>query len=74
MRFRLVPRPVRVMRRAWTSRLLIVAALLTAGEAVLPYVYGMDLIPSKAFPFVLFGIVVAAFVARIILQETLHDD
>lgn len=70
---RLVPNAVKVFRHSWTSHILIAGALLTAAEAVLPYLSGAELIPAAAFPFVAFGVVFAAFVARYILQEALRD-
>lgn len=70
---RLVPNAGKVLRRSWTSRILIAGGLLTAAEAVLPYLSGGELIPPAVFPFVAFGVVFAAFVARHVLQETLHD-
>lgn len=69
---RLVPDARRVLRHSWTSHILIAGGLLTAAEAVLPYLAGGELIPPAAFPFVAFGVVFAAFVARYILQEVLH--
>ena len=72
---RLVPNAGKVLRRSWTSRILIAGGLLTAAEAVLPYLSGGELIPPAVFPFVAFGVVFAAFVARFVLQEGLrHDD
>lgn len=72
---RLVPHASRVLRHSWTSHILIVGGLLTAAEAVLPYLSGGELIPPSVFPFVAFAVVFAAFVARFVLQEGLrHDD
>ncbi len=70
---RLVPNAGKVLRRSWTSHILVVGGLLTAGEAVLPYLSGSELIPPSVFPFVAFAVVFAAFAARFVLQETLHD-
>lgn len=70
---RLVPHASRVLRHSWTSHILIVGGLLTAIEAVLPYLSGVELIPPAVFPFVAFGVVFAAFVARYVLQEALRD-
>lgn len=70
---RLVPEARRVLRHSWTSHILIVGGALTAAEAVLPYMAGAELIPPSVFPFVVFGVVFAAFVARYILQEALRD-
>lgn len=70
---RLVPNARRVLRHSWSSHILIVGGALTAAEAALPYLAGAELIPTAAFPFVAFGVVFAAFVARYILQEALRD-
>lgn len=74
MRLRLIPNAKRVLLRSWTSHILIVGGLLTAAEAALPYLAGMDLISPEIFPLVTFGVVFAAFIARYILQESLHHD
>ncbi|WP_026793006.1 hypothetical protein [Pleomorphomonas oryzae] len=70
---RLIPNARRVLRHSWTSHILIASGLLTAAEAVLPYLSGTELIAPAVFPFVVFGVVFAAFIARYILQEALHD-
>lgn len=70
---RLVPNARRVFRHSWTSHILIIGGVLTAAEAVLPYLSGSTVIPTAAFPFVAFGVVFAAFVARYVLQEALRD-
>lgn len=70
---RLVPNARRVLRHSWTSHVLIIGGALTAAEAVLPYLSGSELIPSAIFPFVAFGVVFAAFVARYLVQEALQD-
>ncbi|WP_370677559.1 hypothetical protein [Pleomorphomonas sp. PLEO] len=70
---KLVPNARRVLRHSFTSHILIAGGLLTAAEAVLPYLASGDLIPPSAFPFVAFGVVFAAFIARYVLQEALHD-
>lgn len=72
LKIRLIPNARRVLRHSMTSHILIVSGILTAAEAVLPYLYGASFIPTGAFPFVMFGVVLAAFVARYILQESLH--
>ena len=68
-----VPNARRVLRHSWTSHILIAGGLLTAAEAVLPYLSGSELIAPSVFPFVAFGVVFAAFVARYVLQEALRD-
>lgn len=70
---KLVPHAVRVLRHSWTSHILVIGGLFSAAEAVLPYLSGSELIAPSVFPFVAFGVVFAAFVARYVLQEALHD-
>lgn len=70
---RLVPNARKVLRHSWTSHILIIGGLLTAAEAVLPYLSGGELIPAPLFPFVAFGVVFAAFLARYLLQEALRN-
>lgn len=74
MKIRLIPNARRVVRHSMTSHVLVLGGMLSAAEAALPYLYGFDLIPPKLFPLVAFGVVFAAFVARYILQESLHDE
>lgn len=61
----------RVMRRAWSMRLMLLAGALTACEVVLPFF-------SDAFPRALFAIlsglsVAGAFVARVVAQKDIHE-
>lgn len=62
----------RVLRYAWSVRLMIVAALLTAVEAILPLF--SDLIPTGLFAILTFVVVGAALIARFVAQpRTLGD-
>ncbi|WP_026793148.1 hypothetical protein [Pleomorphomonas oryzae] len=71
---KLIPNAGKVLRHSWTSHILIIGGLLTAAEAVLPYLAGTSFIPPNVFPFVAFAIVFAAFIARYLLQGVFHDD
>ena len=50
-----------VIKRAWSIRLLIVAAVLTGIEAIMPFLQ----LPKAA----IFGLVTAALIARVIAQK-----
>lgn len=56
-----------VIRRAWSFRLLLVAALLTGCEAILP-MFAYDL-PRGTFSLLAFVVTVVAMVARVIAQK-----
>ncbi|RYE43597.1 MAG: hypothetical protein EOP24_27620 [Hyphomicrobiales bacterium] len=59
----------RVLKHAWSVRLMIVAALLSGAEAALPF---LDLpIPAGLFAILTLLVTVAAFVARFIVQRSL---
>lgn len=57
----LIPNWREVLTKAWSVRLIVVAAVLTGLEAIAPSL--------SLPPVVLFGVVVAAFVARLLAQE-----
>lgn len=54
-----------VLRKAWSVRLMILAALLSGGEVVLPFF--QDWIPAGVFAGLSGLTVAAAFVARLVL-------
>lgn len=63
----------RVLKHAWSVRLMLLAALLTAIEAVLPFF--SDLLPRGVFAVITFVIVAAALIARFVAQpKTLPGD
>jgi hypothetical protein len=63
----------RVLRRAWSIRLMILAGLLSGIEAALPLLDGYVDIPPRLFA-VLSGLTVAAaFVARLVAQKDISD-
>lgn len=66
----------RVLRFAWSVRLLALAALLTGIEAVLTVtgVEWVPILPPWAKALLLFAIVAGALVARIVAQRNLGDD
>ena len=56
-----------VLRKAWSMRLMIVAALMSGVEIALPLFY--DAIPRGAFAALSFFAVAGAFVARLVAQK-----
>ncbi len=72
MRPRLIPNAKKTLRKAWSVRLMIVAAVLTGAEAVLPFF--SDSIARGTFAVVTFLVIVGAFAARFIVQQELHDE
>ena len=62
----------KVLRNAWSARLMLVAALLTGCEAVLPFV--SDSFSRGTFAALTFFVIVGAFVSRFVVQQDLHDD
>ena len=59
-----------VLRRAWSLRLILLAGLLTGCEAVLSAA-GTDWLPVPVWArmVILFGVLGAAFVARLLAQK-----
>lgn len=67
----LVPHWRRVLKRAWSIRLMALAFLFSALEIVLPAFDGVLPIPPRLFA-LLSGLVVgAAFVSRLVAQSSL---
>lgn len=59
----------RVLRHAWSVRLIVLAGLLSGIEAALPLIGDFVPISPAAFASATFVIVAAAFVARLVAQE-----
>lgn len=57
-----------VLRKAWSVRLIALAALLTGLEILLPLQPWVP-IPAGAFAFLSFIVTIAAFVARLVVQK-----
>lgn len=60
-----------VARKAWSVRLMAVAAVLTGLEAVLPLFTPRE--PSLWFAVTTFVVVCAAIVARFVAQPKMHE-
>lgn len=59
-----------VLRYAWSIRLLILAGLLSGAEIALPLIQELLPIPRGVFAALSFLTVAAAFVARLIAQQS----
>lgn len=62
----------RVVRKAWSIRLLLLAGVLSAAEVALPF-FG-DTLPRGWFAALSALSVGAAFVARLVAQKSMSDD
>ena len=62
-----------VLRRAWSVRLMLLAALLSGAEVALPFLEGIITIPTGAFAALSGATVAAAFVARLVAQKGLSN-
>lgn len=58
----------KVLRNAWSIKLALASAALTAAELALPYL--TDVIPKNVFGILAFVVGVAAAVARVVSQTT----
>lgn len=58
-----------ILQRAWSSRLLAVAAGLTGAEAVLTFMMSDPPLAPLPFAVLLFTVTVSALVARVIAQR-----
>lgn len=59
----------RVLQRAWSIRLMIIAGLLSGLEFAIPYLDGYVDIPPRLFAALSGLTVAAAFVARLVAQK-----
>lgn len=62
----------RVLRRAWSVRLVIAAAVMSGVEIALPFF--SDVIPRGLFAGLSFFAVAGAFVARLYAQKDFKDE
>jgi hypothetical protein len=60
----------RVLKRAWSIRLIILAGILSGLEVALPIIDGWVTIPRGLFAGLSFVVVAAAFGARLIAQQS----
>lgn len=62
----------RIMRKAWSFRLTVLASGLAGAEMALPYV--SDLFPPRLFLALSMAVTIGAAIARIVAQPKMHDD
>ena len=58
-----------ILRRAWSARLMLLAGVLSAAEAVVPFF--SDVIDRRVFALLLAGLTFGGVVARVIVQRGL---
>lgn len=68
---KLIPDWRRVLRYAWSVRLIVLAGLLTGAEAVLPFFPELFGMTPQTWAALTFGVVAAALVARLIAQQSI---
>jgi hypothetical protein len=64
-----------VLRRAWSVRLMVIAALLSGAEAALPFAHQLgwlDFLPGGTFALLSFIVVAGAFIARFVAQRGIN--
>lgn len=69
---KLVPEWKRVVKKAWSIRLGVIAAIFSGVEVILPLF--ADSFPRHIFAVLSFFAVVGAVVARVVLQKELSGD
>lgn len=63
----------RILRKAWSIRLMILAALLSAGEVAVPLLDGVVNMPRGLFAAVSGFLTFAALIARLLAQRSMSD-
>jgi len=72
MKPELVPHWKRVLRHAWSIRLIVVAGVLSAAEIVIPLFE--DTIPRGWFAALSAIATIGAFVSRFVVQKDMRDE
>ena len=62
----------KIIKKAWSVRLVAVSAVFSAAEVVIP-LYG-DLLPRDTFAIISVIACMGAIIARVIAQKDLHDE
>lgn len=60
-----------ILKKAWSVRLMLLAGVLSAAEAVVPFF--SDVIDRRVFALLLAGLTFSALVARIVAQKGLEE-
>lgn len=64
----------RVLKRAWSVRLMLIAGVLSGLEVALPLLGGLFAVPPGVFGALTFFTVAGAFVARFLVQKGYDDE
>lgn len=68
---KIVPHWKRILRHAWSTRLIVLAGALSGVEVALPFVD--DRLPRGVFALLSMIVTAGAFIARIIAQKEFRD-
>lgn len=68
----LIPNWKKTLKKAWSVRFMVAAALLTATEAAMPFFD--DVLAPRPFAIATFAVVGLAMLARFFVQKDLKDD
>ena len=69
-KFALLPEWQRILKKAWSIRLTLLAGLFSAAEVILPLL--VDVLPRHLFVVLAFVAIVGAAVARLVAQPEMH--
>lgn len=69
-KFALLPEWQRILKKAWSIRLTVLAGLFSAAEVSLPLF--VDVLPKHLFVVLAFVAIVGAAVARLVAQPEMH--
>lgn len=69
-KFALLPDWPRILQKAWSIRLTLLAGLFSAAEVILPLF--IDVLPRHLFVVLAFVAIVGAAVARLVAQPEMH--
>ena len=70
----LVPNWRRVLRYGWSVRLMVLAAVLTGLEAVLPMISDLLAVRTWWLTVITFLVIVGAFIARFLVQQKVSGE
>ena len=69
-KFVLLPDWRRILKKAWSIRLTLLAGIFSAAEVILPFF--IDVLPRHLFVVLAFVAIVGAAVARLVAQPEMH--
>lgn len=71
---KLLPNWKEILLRAWSARLIVLAVLLSAAEAALPFVPQLTMIPAGLFALLTVLVAAGALAARIVVQKNIAGE